>query len=338
MVAVLETRPEHATSGWRSGEGREKRDLARVELEGAGHDEGLALYWATVAREAWFRCRAEETAAACELALAHAERAGSPRRAREAASWMSISSVFGPIPVPEAIERVERIRELGRGSVLSEADSSVCIGMLAGLQGDFERGRALVRTGVATFREAGLAVSAAGMSMGEAWVEYWAGDRAASEDVLRSSLQVLERVDDRGFRPTVALQLAELLYQENRFDEAEALCGTGRAYTTPSDLVNFVYLDMIEGGMRAWRGEHAEAEDLVRRAVTLAETTDFYWLRGASLLRLAEVHALAGRTLEASAEAAEGLASLHAKGDVVNAALARERLVTVGIEVGSQRC
>jgi hypothetical protein len=65
----------------------------------------------------------------------------------------------------------------------------------------------------------------------------------------------------------------------------------------------------------------------------LAETTDFYWLRGTSLLRLAEALALAGRTVEALEEAAGGLAHYEAKGDIASGALARERLVTLGIEV-----
>jgi hypothetical protein len=164
-------------------------------------------------------------------------------------------------------------------------------------------------------------------------VEYWAGDLAAAEHALRSSLQVLERLEDRGYHPTIALQLAELMYHESRYDEVETLCATGRAYTTPEDVVNFVYLDMIEGGVCARRGQHAEAEERVRRAVALAETTDFYWLRGTARLFLSEALALAERMDGASEEAAAGLAHLDAKGDITNAALARERLTSLGIEV-----
>ena len=169
--------------------------------------------------------------------------------------------------------------------------------------------------------------------MGEAWVEYWAGDVAAAEHVLRSSLQVLERLEDRGFHPTVALQLAELMYCEGRYDEVETLCAKGRASTTSEDVVNFVYLDMVEGCVCARRGQHAEAEERVRRAVALAETTDFYWLRGTTRLRLSEAFALMGRMDEASEEGAAGLAHFDAKGDITNAALSRERLAELGIEV-----
>jgi hypothetical protein len=333
MVAIVETEPQlGAADGSTPGERLEKQNLARSVLEAAGHDEGLSLYWWYVGHDAWFRCRAEETAAACELALFHAQRAGSRRRARDAALWISGSCVFGPMPVPAAIERVEDIRTRSGGSALSEASSSIHLGMLAAMRGDVAKARPLVRAGVETIRGAGLAVTAAGMSMGVAWVEYWAGDIAAAEHILRSSLRVLERLEDRGFHPTVALQLAELMYSEGRYDEVETLCATGR-HTTSEDVVNFVYLDMIEGCLCARRGQHAEAEERVRRAVALADTTDFYWLRGTSRLRLSEALALAGRVDGASEEAAAGLAHFAAKGDSTNAALARERLAELGIEV-----
>jgi tetratricopeptide (TPR) repeat protein len=205
--------------------------------------------------------------------------------------------------------------------------------MLVAMQGDAVSGLALIRDGCETLRGAGLAVTAAGASMGEAWAAGWAGDHAAAEHALRSSLEVLERLGDRGYRPTVALQLAWLLYQESRYDEIETLCATGRAYTTAEDLINFAYLDMIEGCLCARRGQHAEAEERVRRALALAETTDFYWVRGTSGLFLAEALSLAGRRDEASEEAALGLAHFDAKGDIASAAQARERLDGLGIPI-----
>ena len=43
----------------------------RAVLESPGDDHGLALYWWSSRSESWFRCRAEDTATACERALAH---------------------------------------------------------------------------------------------------------------------------------------------------------------------------------------------------------------------------------------------------------------------------
>jgi tetratricopeptide (TPR) repeat protein len=200
------------------------------------------------------------------------------------------------------------------------------------MEGDVVRGRTLVREGIETIRGAGLVVTAAGMTMGEARVARDAGDLDASEQALRSALEVLEPTD-RGYRPTVVLQLAELMYRERRYREVDELCSVARALTTAHDLVNFVYLDMLDGCVCARRGEHAEAYERASRALTLAETTDFYDLRGTARLFLAEALVLAGRGDEASEEARIALAHYDAKGDTSGAARSRERLAELGIDV-----
>jgi tetratricopeptide (TPR) repeat protein len=333
-VAILETRPElPVLEGLTADQRIDKRARALAALEAAGHDEGLSMYWWTVGHGTWFACRAAETTAAMERALEHAERAGVKRRAHLAAEWIAMSDLFGPIPVRDAIERVEGLRARFAGSVLTDAHADVALGMLALMQGESERGRPLVRAGVQAFRDAGLVVSAAGMSMGEAWVEFWAGDSDASEEVLRESLRVLDALDERGYRSTVALQLADLLYHQGRYEEAGELCATGRAFTTPDDIANFIYLDLVEGGIAAHRGLVDEGEEHVRHGISLAETTDFYWFRGSSLVRLAEVLALGGRRGEALEAAALGFAHFEAKGDVASGDRAHERLAMVGLEV-----
>jgi tetratricopeptide (TPR) repeat protein len=333
-VAILETSPDLTVIEELTVDERlEKQADALAALEAVGDDEGLSLYWWRVGHGAWLACRAAETAAAMERALEHAERARASRRAETAALWLANSYLFGPIPVRDALERVEAVRARFAGSLLTDAHADIALGMLALMQQEAERGRPLVRAGVQTFRDAGLVVSAAGMSMGEAWVEFWAGDLDASERVLRESLRVLDELEERGYRPTVALQLAELLYHQGRVDEAGELCATGRAFTTPDDIANFIYLDLIEGGIAARRGRVDEGEERVRHGISLAETTDFYWFRGSSLTYLAEVLSLGGRRGEASEAAALGLAHFEAKGDIASGRRARERLAVTGLEV-----
>jgi len=172
------------------------------------------------------------------------------------------------------------------------------------------------------------------MSMLEAKVEFRAGDTAREEAVLREGLELLERIGDRSYYPTAALSLAKCLYGQERYDEVGPLCGAARETTGADDLVNFVELAGLEGGLLAQRGSHDEADLRARRAVELAETTDFFEIRAWARLMLAETLALAGRMDEASEQAAEGLAHYDAKGDVTGAARARERLDVLGISAG----
>ena len=158
-------------------------------------------------------------------------------------------------------------------------------------------------------------------------------DVAAQERVLREGLGVLERIGDRAYYPTTALSLAKCLYDQERYEEVGPLCEAARETTGADDLVNFVELDGLGGGLLARRGSHDEAGPQARRAVELAETTDFFWTRAWARLMLAETLALAGRMAEASEQASEGLAHYEAKGDVTGAARARERLARLEIEV-----
>jgi class 3 adenylate cyclase/tetratricopeptide (TPR) repeat protein len=334
IVAILEANFELQTSAESVLDDRVKRrNAARAILEEAESDEGLSLYWWSVGREAWFGCRAAETASACELALQYAERAGAKRRAHDAMGWASVSFMFGPTPVREAIERVEELRARPGNSILSAAFAGSALGVLLAMQGQAERGLTLLRDSIETFQSAGLAVTAAGMSMGEAWAARYAGDDATAERTLRETIELLRRLGDRGYLPTVALNLADLLNVQGRYEEIEDLCALARATTSPDDVVNFVFLDMLEGGLLARSGQPAEAEARARSALARGETTDFSWLRGGTRIALSEVLALAGRADEALAEGVAGVSHYDQKGDVAGAAQVRKRLSRLGVEV-----
>ncbi len=136
------------------------------------------------------------------------------------------------------------------------------------------------------------------------------------------------------FYSTQALLLAECLYRAGADDtEIEELCAKARETTAADDLINFVWLDMVSGLLHARRGEYEQAEERSRRAVALAETTDFHGARSYARAYLAEVLALSGRSEEAAEVAAEAFEIFEAKGDVTAAAQFRSRLSSLGVEV-----
>jgi tetratricopeptide (TPR) repeat protein len=221
----------------------------------------------------------------------------------------------------------------GEHGLLARAWEQQVVGRLCAMKGEFERARDLVGARKA-FADAGLIQSAGGMSLGEAEVEFRAGDLQAEEKALRDGVEMLEAIGERAFLPTVALSLAECLYRAGAGDaEIEELCGRARDATGADDLVNFVWLDMIGGLLHSRRGEHEEAEECSRRALALTESTDFYFARAFSRAFLAEVLAQMGRSEEASDMAAQAFEIFEAKGDVAGAAQFRSRLASLGVVV-----
>jgi tetratricopeptide (TPR) repeat protein len=314
-------------------ERRALREEARVVLEAVDHYQGLALYWWGVAMEEWFGLHAAETAAACERSIAYADRAGSVRLARTVRARLLSTYAHGLTPAAEVVEHVEATQR-GVHGPLAEAWFRLVLGRVLAMQGQIERARELVRGGRQAYLDAGLYISAGGISLSEAEVEFRGGDLVAEERALREGHELLERIGDRSYFPTVALALAECLYRRGAEDaEIEALCIQAREATGAADLVNFFWLDLIAGLLHARRGEHEEAEECSRRAVALAETTDFYPARSYSGAYLAETLALAGRSGEAAEVATRSFEIFEAKGDVAGVAQFRSRLASLGVAV-----
>jgi tetratricopeptide (TPR) repeat protein len=311
-----------------------RRAEALTALEEERDDFGLARYWLAVGYDGWAACQTGVALESWERGLRHAEAAGAVALVQELESRVLGCLAAGPVPVAEAIERVEAIFEGARGAVLLEAAAQRALGRLRAMEGRVDEGRELIAASLRTVREAGLVVSAAGGAMLVAFVERRAGDVAAEERALRAGFDELERLGDRAFFPTVALELAACLVQQDKVDEARALCETARERTLPEDTVNFIFLNEVESRLGARAGDLDEAERLARRAVELAETTDFIALRGMrSRGALAEILALRGKADEASVVAAEAIADHESKGDVAGVAVLRKRFAEVGIEI-----
>lgn len=335
LVAVTDSIFDLGAAGGAGFEQRKVwREEARATFEEAGHNYGLALYWWSIAMESWFRCRAEETASACEQALIHLEQADAShsRLAAPIRGRLIASHVFAPTPVDEAIERILAVRASEQGP-LAQAWERAVLGRLYAMKGEFVRARELVHGGRQAYIDAGMLVSAGGMSMTENWIEWRAGDLAEGEKALREGLAVLEQVGDRGYYPTAALEFAVNLYEQGRYDEVRAWCDKARDATGTDDVVNFILLDAIEGCLLAREGRFDEAEGRCRSAVEQTEAIDFTEGRTVARVYLAEMLALAGRP-EATEIAQQALSIREAKGDVTGAARDRERFGKLGIEVG----
>jgi len=177
-------------------------------------------------------------------------------------------------------------------------------------------------------------MTAASFAQGGAEIAFRAGDLATEEALLRESLETLEDIGERAFHSTQALMLAECLCRAGGDEsEIEELCAKARAATPAVDLVNFVWLDMVGGLLHARRSEYEQAEEHARRAVELAETSDFHFARSTARAYLAEVLALSGQGEAATAAAAEALVIFELKGDVAGAEQFRARLSSLGVEV-----
>jgi class 3 adenylate cyclase len=312
-----------------------QRADAHTVLEETGHDVGLARYWRVVGFEGWAYGRAEFALDCWDRAIEHARSAGAVGLVRDLERGVLGGLVFGPAPVSQAVPRIETMIE--GATPVFQAMGWQALAMLRAMEGKSDDAWRLLEDGWQTVLEAGLLIDSWGGTQRFAHIEKRAvrdEPNERCEAILRRALDELQRLEDRAYLSTVALNLADLLERQGRDDESRELCAFAREHTLAEDITNFVMADAVEARLAAKSGELEQAEVLARRAVDHAGSADLVDLRGMySQAVLAEVLAIRGQRDEAVAVAAEALAVHLAKEDIAGAAVLRGDFLRVGIEV-----
>jgi hypothetical protein len=256
---------------------------ARTELEQAEDEVGVTEALLATAYLAVVRGDAAALGSALEEALALARRAGRSR----AETWILFllcgACWYGPLPVPDGLERCERILAEGDGRPGVEAAALQSLAVLHALDGAFAKARRRVAESRTLRRELGQVVGAAASAIDEGIVELLAGDAAAAARTLREGTAELERLGEQGYFSTAAALLGEALVSLGELDEAQHVARSAAEAAAADDVVSQV-------GWRAVlaRAGGADAELLAREAVALADATDFLLLRAEAWAALAD--------------------------------------------------
>ena len=197
--------------------------------------------------------------------------------------------------------------------------------------GRFDEAWALFAQGREIFEDLGQQLNVAGISQEFFDIAMLAGDPAAAEECLRTACEMLERMGDKGFLGTRLGCLAEAVYAQGRFADAEQISERAETVTAhdPSDLDAQFRWRAVRAKVLAQRGDFNAAESLAREAVSLIAGTQWLNTRAGVAMDLAEVLHLSGRGDEARAAVEEALRLYEAKENLVAATQARARLATL---------
>jgi class 3 adenylate cyclase/tetratricopeptide (TPR) repeat protein len=294
---------------------------ARPVFEEAGDDVGLTDAWVTTAWAELIRSRCGAMLEAVEHALEHARRAGYVRWERELPAWKGTALLYGPTAIDEVLRWYDEEEPQHSMAVNERA-------VLEAMRGQFDEARALLSEADAAAVELGETVWRAGGGMAAWEVEMLAGDAAAAETAARSTCELLERLDETGFRSLAAGQLASSLYALGRLDEADQWAQTAKGLASPDDVTASMLWRQVAAKVAARRGDFAEGERLAREAVALAEESDMLNWHARALTDLAEVYELAGRSEESQALIERALALYERKGNLFAAAALVRPLVS----------
>ena len=269
----------------------------------------------------WTRNRYADAEAALREAIDHARRAGAAWEEYQALGQYTGALMYGPRPASEVAERCGEILST-RASRAVEARALRTLGAVRAMQGDFDEARGLVRRSRGILEDLGMRLRAAFASDAAAFVEMLAGEPEAAERELRAGYQSIERLGEQGYLATAAALLAHAVCAQGRTAIAESLARDAERQAADDDVTTHVLWRSAMAKVLASRGEARAAEDLARRALEIAVTTDDINMIGDTRMDLVQVLATSGRIPEAAKVATQALSDYETKGNTVAAARA----------------
>jgi tetratricopeptide (TPR) repeat protein len=237
----------------------------------------------------------------------------------------------GPTPAGQALERCEQLLDETTDR-LGEANVLVYLGGLQGLSGRFEDAFRSIGDADLIYRDLGMAYARADNVVRIAARMYrLAGEAEEAERVLRESCEVFERADDKAALSTIASELGQALYVQERYADAAEWGRRAEKYAPIGDLVAQFSWRGLRGKLLAHEGRFHEGEALASQAVGIVERTDALSSHGEVLLDYAEVLRMGGRRSEAARPIEQAVALFERKENVPAARLARSRLDALAI-------
>jgi class 3 adenylate cyclase/tetratricopeptide (TPR) repeat protein len=315
----LHTDPEGSTD-----EARRAAERAISVFRDLDDQLELARAWQVAAHVEFFDGALATCEAMLERALVHARRAGDAREEAGILRWLASNALWGPLPVEEGIRRCEEILERTEGNSLVQANCHIRLAGLEGMRGRFSEAREHVAQARAILTEFGLTYFLAHSRDVAALVETLAGNPAGAETELRASYEELQDMGEKTFLAENTAQLAQALYAQGRYDEADRFARVSE--DASSGRAQKAYWGPVRAKLLGRRGDTNAAERLARESVAIwASRDDLLW-HGYALMDLAEVLRLAGRDNESVPVVEDALELFERKGIVSPAEAARSLL------------
>ena len=274
-------------------------------LEAAGNEGALADALIDLATTSWLIGDANGMLDIADRATHLAQAAGNWRALSKGVYYVGRALVLGPTPCDQAVVRMEGLIDSFVERPRVQASARLDLSILLGMLGRFDEAFDHASGARDVFRELGLRrwLAAAGIASG--LVAWWRGDAASAETEIREAYDLFRLRGEREEAALTAQELAKVVFDLGRLEEADALIEEVLGVMAQDDLEPQIESRSLRARVLAARGSFAEAEQLSLEAEGLVRGTDFLYLHGTVLLARADVFRQAGRDADA-ATAAQG--------------------------------
>jgi tetratricopeptide (TPR) repeat protein len=296
----------------------ELAERGRAIFERAGDDFGLGRAWhCTLVVKAVYELQYDNLQTATVRIRRHYERTGF---ALGGAIFLLAGAAYrGPTPVPEAIERC-RVLLAEVGTPVWQSFILPMLAALEAMDGRFDDAREHLeeaRLGRQEFSDTGTMVTSWAALAAE--VELLAGEPGRAEEILSAACDELRVAGDSEWLATNSALLGEALYRQGRYDEALAASSSALTIAPPGHMTSRVIAQRVQAKALAREGRLDEARAVADETIALVTTTDVLDEQGETFIASAEVHVLAGETVEAGEDWGRALDAFERKGNAVSA-------------------
>ena len=228
-----------------------------------------------------------------------ARQSGNRRAELVALEFLAISLQDLRVPTDVAIEKEEQLLAAAAGDRYTEEVIQGPLSLIYAFAGRFAEARQAIARCRALFAERGAFLWWASHAQIAGAIELLAGDPVAAEGVLRETHDALHAKAEVSYRSTTALWLAESLYEQARFEEAEQLTDEAETIAHADDFIDQVHLRTLRAKLHARRGDVGAAKRLVEEARRITPAGNAQLL-GEVLLTNAEILRRAGQPQQAA--------------------------------------
>ena len=295
-------------------------------LEREHDDRALGRAWFCIAHvKGAYYCEYAAMEDSAARAATYYSRAGwSPSSALD---HLGNALYYGPKAVTDAVAQCEDLLREHDGDLASEANIVLWLGSLEAMRGNFADARAHVSRARDIYREFGLATGAIDMC-GRAFaaIDMLARLPGEAEQALLENCELLQQLGQTAVLATRSGELAESIYQQGRYADAEVWTRLARDSAGSDDRDAALSWQPVHAKILARRGKIEKAEQLARQTLELAALTDSISRQADSCMALAEILGIAGRSDEAEGMFRTALGLYEMKGNVASAERARTLL------------
>jgi class 3 adenylate cyclase/tetratricopeptide (TPR) repeat protein len=318
----------HAQTGGAFAAPQEAAAIEIAKLEELQDDAGLAEGWYVLAAFQSWLGNSELGGASYQRAIDHARLAGNRRIVTAALAFRVLLQSWGFRNAVDGLRETDELLVTHAGTSI-EPPLRLARALHLSFLGEHEASREDQILGSELYRQFGNELLRAASNMSRASSELRAGSLDAAEAAARQGIDALEQLGGTGFLSTTVGLLAETLYRQGRYDEAEKLAGRTAELAMVDDFDPLFRWRAVLARVLAQRGEFVEAEKLAREGVDIVEQTDWHLHRGEAFTALGEVLELAGRRDEARAVYEQAVDAFERKGSLPDLEATRQRIAAL---------